>query len=376
MADIPSIGELSKAIRDFRSGLSLSLPDYLKTTKIMSRMYIGENLYEEEILIPLISMINQIYCGYVLTALQLNQYVQGNRTVRDMLEMVSTNSARHIDLDTDLTANFVNPYNLSVHQEGFGTSVLELDPKEQKLFSGRVIELDLGVPGARITETDDHDAKNPFHKDVFERDDNMRMQQIKVSVMVQLIPYLTSPLVLGELLKLNLHPSLGVRFTKAWVGEINFISDFMFEMDLIKDRRKALKEDKSGVLFDILQQQSNALSRALLRYVGVLPKNFNTANTIMIIHDRDFKEACHKASIDFSRLSDRERFFRETFMMKVLVVDPMYGKVTIYYNGLNSVGVYSFNKIMANANAGSKGSDKYDLQSIMTAVASGISPKF
>lgn len=342
----------------------------------MSRMYIGENLYEEEILIPLISMVNQIYCGSVLTALQLNQYVQGNRTVRDLLEIVSTNSDRHMGLDLDVTAEWNAPPGLSVYTEAQGAQVLELDNREQKLFSGRVIELDLGVPGGRMVEPDDDAGWNPFRTDQFERDDSIRMQQIKVSIMVQLIPYLTSPLVLGELLKLNLKPSLGARFTKAWVGEIDFLTDFAFEMDLIRDRRKALKEDKTGILFEMLQDQSNSYSRALLRYVGILPKNFNTANTIMIIHKRDFDESCHKASIDFSRLPDRERFFRETFMMQVIVIDPMYSRVNIYYNGLKTVGTYSFNKIMANASAGSKGSDKYDLQSIMTAISSGMTPKF
>ena len=38
----------------------------------MSRVYIEEKLYEEEILLPLIGLANQMYAGFVMTALHLS----------------------------------------------------------------------------------------------------------------------------------------------------------------------------------------------------------------------------------------------------------------------------------------------------------------
>ena len=360
-----SISQLSKAVRDFRTGLSHSLPDYLKTTNIMSKVYIENTLYEEDVLLPLMGMLNQLYCAYVLTALQMNQYVQSNRTVRDLLEVVATDALEYC-VESIMGGFGSNDDNTVIYKT---EDIISLDKKEQMLFSGRVVEIEMGVPGASR-----QDPSNP--NSPFQLDNKVNMQQIKISIIVQLLPYLITSDVAEETIKLNLDHSYWVRFKQAKAKEISWIWDFFMERDIINDKRKALKEDKTGLLYEMLQESSNSLSRALMSYIGILPRNHNIANSILIVNESSFRNACRNRGVDFNRDADRNRFFRESMMMFLVIVDPLHSRITMYFNGLDRVGNYNFKQIMSMVGAGTKGSDKYDLQSIMAAFGQGMVPKF
>lgn len=369
-----TIGEFSKMIRDFRTGMSISLPDYLKTTSVMSRMYIEDALYDEDILLPVIGLCNQLYAAFVLTALQLNQYVTGTRTVRNVLELVAT---ENLETAAELVlAKFGENMVMSMESAGKGGNVVDLDYKEQKLVSGRVIEINMNIPGAIEGHIDNN--LRPFAPNDEEFDDkaSSKPRQMAISMMVQLVPYLISDSVTKEYLSMNFGTSAGVRFKRMRTGEISFLMDFLFERDLINDRRKALKEDRTGLLYEMISSQTNALSRAFLRYANILPKNHNIANSLLIVDAATFKETAAKSGIDFAQKSHRDRFFKDSMMMMVITIDTFRNKINIYFNGLDTRGEYSFKMVQANAGAGAHGTDKYDLKDIMNSFSNGMTPKF
>lgn len=368
-----SIGQVSKMIRDYRTNLSVSLPDYLKTTSIMSRMYIQDGLYDEDALLPTIGLLNQLYAGFVITALQLNQYVTGTRTVRNVLELVST-EAYKATAETILNS-FGGELVMSMESKGAGANVLDLDYKEQKLVSGRVIEISMAVPGSIEGHIDNNLRPFKPHEDEYEGTPD-RPRNMTISMMVQLIPYLITENVTSEFLALNFEECQGMRYKKMRAGEIEFLADFIFERDLINNRSKALKEDRSGLLFEMISSQTNALSRALLRYANILPKNHNIANTLFLVDDDTFNAACASSGINFSNKSHRDKFFKESLMMMVVTFNRTRNKVYIYFNGLDARGEYNYKMIQSNASAGSHGSDKYDLKDIMTSLSNGMTPKF
>lgn len=367
-----TIGELSKAIRDFRLGLTVSLPAFLKSTNIMSRVYIEEKLYEEEILLPLIGLANQMYAGFVMTALQLNQYVTNSRNVRNVLELVATEDYED---STDIIHNEMHGTN--IHTED--NKVLTLEQKEQKLVSGRVIELDLHIEASangtvsNINQTIQGQKGNQTNINMIQE---KGPSVTKVLLYVQLIPYLITTSIVEQVITLHTGNTKEFRRKKAKAGEISFFWDYLFERDLITDQTKALKEDRTGMLYKMLKQSNNSLSKALLRFVNIAPENHNLANTILILDNSTFKTACSKSGVDFTHKATRDKFFKETFIMMVMIVDTNYNNVTIYFNGLDTKGDYSFKMIQANSGAGSHGSDKYDLKDIMTALSTGMSPKF
>lgn len=340
---IDSIGSLANTIRDFQSGMSVSLPAYLKSTNIMDRTYIEQSLSEEDIILPLMGMVNQMVVGFVMTALQLNTHVSNSKTVRRLLETVA--SENH-DTTEELMEK-ASCKNVKMYMEDTAKN-LSLEAKEQKLFSGRVIDIELDLGGDKKTN---------------------------VLMYVQLIPYLIDELITKQIITLNVGRDLGIRYKKMRAGEISFLWDFLLHRDLINDRQKALKKDKTGVLYDLLHKQTNSLSKALLRFVGITPKNNNLANSILIVSENTYKDVCTQTNTNFDNKSQRDKFFKESFMMMLVVVDTMFNKVKIYFNGLDSKGEYSFKMIQANAGAGSSGMDKYDLKDIMTAMSHGMSPK-
>lgn len=338
---LESIGDLSRTIRDFQTGMSVSLPSYLRSTNIMSRTYIEDCLAEEDITVPLLGMVTQMYVGFVMTALQLNQHVSRSKTIRNLLEVVAS-EAYESTMD-----KIKNAFGEKVYIED--SKVLSMEAKEQKLFSGRVIEMDLALADDKTS---------------------------KVLMYVQLIPYLITESVTKQIISLNVGKDLGIRFKKMRTGEISFFWDFLLNRDLINDKQKAMKEDRTGVVYDILVKQSNALSKALLRFVGIVPKNHNLANTVLVLTENTFRDVCVQTNTNFNNKSSRDKFFKESFVMMVCIVDTMYNHVTFYFNGLDTEGEYSFKMIQANSGSGASGTDKWDLKTIMTAMSHGMVPKF
>lgn len=343
--NIGSLVDLVKTVHGRISGHVVSLPEYTKGTNVMSRLYTEEQLSNEDIILPVISTLNQLYAGYVLTALQLNQYVTGSKTVRDILQLVATESFTDVVDIANESFGSINYDDVVTSMEA--TKIVDLEPASQRLMSGRVIELELKVG------TDE------------------KATVIKIALYVQLIPYLLKSEVVAGFIGLNFNPGLRRRFTQLKVGDIG-VRDFVFARDLVTDYRKAMKSDKSGVLSEMLEKQSNSLSKSITSLIGLAPKKHNLASSIVIIEKRNFDRACAKAGISFRNISDRQRFFKQSFTMIVVVIDTLYNTVDMYFNGIDHVGNYTYNMI----NKLTKGGDKFDLKDIMSAFGQGGAPKF
>ena len=99
----------------------------------------------------------------------------------------------------------------------------------------------------------------------------------------------------------------------------------------------------------------------------------NLASAISIISKDAFDRACKENNIDFGNIKMRNNYFNRTFTMMMVVVDTMYGKVDIYYNGVDYVGTYTFDMVNR---VGAKGKDNFNLKEVMTAFSQGMSPRF
>jgi hypothetical protein len=332
-----TIGNLVNLIRNVRTDYATSLPAHLKATNIASRLYIHDALYSEPIILHLISVLNQMYAGYIFTSLQINQYVEGANTVRQLLETVAGESYIGADLDYQ-NSNLI----MCMEQAP--------DSKGSKLLSGRVIQVELCIPGAN---------GGVAHK-------------TKVDLFVQLIPYILSTNVSVEFLKLNFAATNRKHKLKA--KEISLIADYFFHRDLINDKRRALKEDPTGLLYDMLSKSQNSLSKALMGYSGLTRVNHNTANAIMVVDKAVMNEVSMKQGIDINNASQRRSFFKSSMMMMIVVIDLDNDLVNIYFNGLENYGTYTFNMIQANSDGGTN-KDALSMVDVMTAISRGMTPK-
>ncbi len=369
-ATLSSIAEL---IRDIEDGLSVSLPQYTKRSVISSRTYIQKECASQEILGDLLKVIMNMYSGFILTAVSMNQYIDKTKTVRDIMDIVATEG---FSLPKDTISNF----NMDVALESYFNgqkmlvdtiSDLDIDatkvardererntsptsntkfleyPKEVNIPSGRIIELKFGSE---------------------KKSDGIHLT---VNLFLQLMPIFVPKEVIAAFVNMNFTPSLKKRYLQYKTGEISFFKDFLLAMDIQKDRRKSMKADRSGILSDMIKKQENSLFDTMLKYLSVYKNKQNIANTIMIVNANDFNMVCNKYNIDFNKYRDRQSFFNKSFTMMLASIDENYNKVSIYFHGLEQYGTYTFNQIMNNAKT-----EKYDLTDIMKAYSKGIAPKF
>ena len=381
-----SLDGLINAIQSANSPASLT--EFAKQSMINSRVYIEKNLATDEILTPLMQNIMSLYCGLVFTAVNLNQNICGSKTVRDISSTVSSAEAfdaRQKSNTFDSTMGLMKDYfvgsnkdkslnrpyesmkrnsdndanrtqiisdNRQIDNRNYSTkidlktnSVIDPEPKSVSLPSGRILNIPM------LT-----DGKSSFN----------------LQLLIQLFPFFIETDVAQEFINLNFTPSFWRRFTQFQAGEISFFKDFIFSCDLREKRMKALIKDKTGGLADMINKQKNAVASHwmnFLRKPGT--EKINIASTILILNKNSVDKTLNKSGIDLKSISNRRRFFDNSYCMMLVVVDQMYNEVTIYYNGIEAVSTFKYEQIKRESKK-----DSTDLVSIMKSYAQGLAPKF
>lgn len=340
---INSLKELVDWLRFWKHRTAASLTGFIGSANIVGRVYIEDNIAQEEIAPDLMSILNQFYASWIVCALGLNEMCCGGQTVRQRLELVATEG-----YNTSVTDHIL---------EGFGSNnakpmvsteaaVVKLDEATQRLVNGRLIELEFQGEGMR--------------------------DKVKANIHVQLVPHIIDTLVSEGFMSVNFVPPISARIKAMRAGEISFIKDFIFARDLIKRQSEALKKDDQGMLLEMMSRQRNQLFKWAANLIGILPETHNLSNAIVIVNKMTFDKVCRNAHVDFDNFLQRTKFFAKTYTMGVVVVDPMYGKVTMYFAGMPQVGTYSFEMVKK---VGFK-KESFDLKEIMTAFAQGAAPRF
>lgn len=363
-----SWGALVEAVQNIEDATSMSLFQYTKRAIVSSRVYIERPLANEEIITPLMLNTMNLYTGLILTAMNMNRMVTQTKRVRDAMSVVATESFQE---QPKYTEDLMKQYFFGsmpkmaaiTNQEGGNpfepmdgsptqynptndSKVIDTEPKNVNLPSGRVIQVKFGS---------DKSTGNSF----------------SVNLYLQLTPTFIPSEVASQFIGLNFAPSFRQRWMQASAGEISFIKDLIFGQDMRKRRRKAMKQDSTGSLRDMIERQENSLSNSWLKLALVQPERQNIANTILIFEKSNFEKACSAAGLRFKDYNSRQKFFNKTFAMMLHVVDPMFNKVTSYYHGLNAVSEFTFDQIKRNSRT-----ENIDLMQVMKAYAQGMAPKF
>lgn len=365
-----------------------SLTAYGHQANVMGRVYIEETIAQDDIAIPLMSILNQMYCCWIITALGIDSMCADGRTVRERLQLVSGESFTD-QLISDITDGFgVDKPKVRPSCEA---KVIEMDLESQRLVCGRLIELDFLMQtvttettnGKSVTDINETTVKsgnkegkiglNQTATGTTKQSGVTQGSLSKVYMYVQLVPYILKSEVAEQFMGLNFTPTLSQRIQQLKAGEISFIKDFIFAKDLIKKQSTALKKDNTGIVNEMLIRQRNSLFRYVADLTNFLPERHNLANAIMILDKQTFDKTCREAHIDFDNYISRNKFFLKTFSMVMCVVDPMYGTMKMYFAGIPTVGTYSYTMINK---IGSKGKDSFDLKEVMNAFSQGQAPRF
>ena len=444
---ISSLTEMTRELRKLFSRGTPSLTAYTAKSNVMSRVYLDQAVAADDICIPLLGTLNQLYCCYVMSALSLDSYVIGGRTVRDVIGSVASEG---FNLEPYQLVNAVFGESKAAVMETVAAleanGAMDLEKDSQRFIVGRMIEIRLSAGGMLTTtshatnstdnnttndkytpksqpviyeieladgskhpyiETNpttgkrqymfvDLDGKPTYDPKKAKRQMNdvrvggdqtttkstvsnttetqsEHIQEFTAYIYVQLIPRLMTTDSSRLMLDIQYVPTLSERWRKYRAGEISFWKDFVFARDLINKQHQALKNDKSGTIGQLLTKSRGKLAQYFLGLMGMRDPSHNLASAITIISKDAFDRACKENHIDFTNIRMRNNYFNRTFTMMMVVVDTMYGKVDIYYNGVDYVGTYTFDMVNR---VGAKGKDNFNLKEVMTAFSQGMSPRF
>ena len=405
-----SISDIVKLWSKIKRDGTPSLTAYTAKSNVISRVYLDQSVAADDICIPLLGTLNQLYCCYVISALNLDSYVIGGRTVRDMIGSVASES---FNLEPFQLVNAVFGESKAAVMETVAAleaasgGVMDLEKDSQRFIVGRMIEIRLAANGSLTTTTSNvkdgisvknnqkyvnvagHDINgNPVmgnipnggsldtgidHSNARTTQTSEQIQEFTAYIYVQLIPRILTTDTSRLMLDIQYVPALSERWRRYRAGEISFWKDFIFARDLIDKQHQALKNDRTGTVGQIVSKSRGKLAQYFFGLASLRTPSHNLASAISIISKDAFDRACKENNIDFGNIKMRNNYFNRTFTMMMVVVDTMYGKVDIYYNGVDYVGTYTFDMVNR---VGAKGKDNFNLKEVMTAFSQGMSPRF
>lgn len=350
---------LTSGVSNIEDRTGSSLFQYTRRTIINSRVFIDDTLRGEDILNPLMMNLMNLYAGLILTAINVDRQVTSTKTVRDSLSVVATEDYK-VEFANDLMSKYfkgcsirstmadpvvtpADPNAPAAPDDGDESkgkkkesTPADHDPQRNTETEYRTKEFmnDVPIPSGRIVQvTFDHKDYGKFN----------------VNLLIQLSPIYVPTDVSQQFIAIHFKPSISQRWLQMTAGEISFFTDFLLGNDLRRKRLDALRKDRTGILSEMIDRKENAMSNMWMKMAQVTPSRQNIANTILIYDDKNFAKACSNNGINFKNYANRQKFFNSTMSMIVVVVNPMYNRVDMYFNGMQHSSTFTFDQLKKNA---------------------------
>lgn len=160
---------------------------------------------------------------------------------------------------------------------------------------------------------------------------NKNGQSISVPISFRLLVNELRPATLIKMFgKDALEKTFTERYYKWKAGRISFFNDLILCRDLIKEKRKALMEDKDDVLTEV---QSRANKNLLAGLVTKRP-SMATSSNLYVISEATAAGIKRSSGIDITNFQQRQKLFEETYAMILAVIDRDYQRINFYHDGI------------------------------------------
>lgn len=160
--------------------------------------------------------------------------------------------------------------------------------------------------------------------------------------------------------------SMKARWHGMRSGQLKYIEDGVFCQDLIDEHRKALMRDTGFYAATLARRNKNVLSAIVSGQPSVA-----TASNIVVISKDLQKKLEGQIGGRLSDFATRERIFKNTYVMLMVVVDPEWGHVTIYHRSLERPTELTDKELKSASKAAGP-----DIAEILKAYQLGNSPSF
>lgn len=158
-------------------------------------------------------------------------------------------------------------------------------------------------------------------------------QTAKFPIQVRLITTTVPPKAMTHVLSID---SKDISLSERWhgwrSGQLKFIRDLVLCQDLVDEHREGLMKDATGIFNDTMKRRKgNKLSAIFSGEPSVA-----TASNIVIIADDTRKELERNIGGKLSNFAFREKIFKSTYTMLLVVVDPEWEGITIYHRSIST----------------------------------------
>lgn len=340
-----------------------------RQTTIFSRVFLDENVIDEIVLPHLMKSMHEWYAAQILSALSLSAFVDDKRTVQDMMSVVQTGDNEHresvlgniikrsmgIESFVDnlkstaaleaLGPNRFRPGQALPSQSKTAPEKSPLSKMEQENKDIKIERENTGLkhPNSSMQLRSISASENRIGPmgELFEvtiTNPKTGQDSQKVPVFIQMQPSVMPAHIAPRFIDMNVAPSTWQRWTQWRTGEITFWRDFIAARDLIHRQRSLIKDPEVAAAFSeflksIHKKDSYALADVTDRTCATHSQNL--ANSVVVFSEETVAQAKADSAIDLHNAKERERYFRDTYTMMIVVIDAIHQRVTIYFNGID-----------------------------------------
>lgn len=372
LSPINVVNRLSNTIRTVRSD---SLIEYTRPTRVEPIALIDHTISDLPVMRDLTMSLTRLYAAYYLQAIAISAQVNNVEVIRILDKL---NPARDpvdsfgnmLTLESKTVVSN-NPYALT----GFGLESKKPNFKfkpalEFTSIDGHEEDEMPMVSGSPSRETQKHLADLALNLStgiMLNVDITINEHTATIPVTVRLITTMTDPNVLKQMVLYSAKDkSIKARYTGYKTGELS-LKDLMFATDLIDAHRDGLLRDDSGKYADIIARKNK---NRLSGFVSANP-SVSTASNIMIISKDNLEIIEGELGSKMSNFKVRQRVFKDTYLIMMVIVDPRWEQITIYHRGIPTSTDVGFKDLK-----NQKAANGLDMTEILKSYQLGRSPTF
>lgn len=346
-------GAVKRALRVSSAIRDISPTQAVAGNIVSARCYVEESLVGKDETKKVMKGVMVMYCGQLTTLLENRQAMNQFQDVSDHMGSAMSRGAFEKYEDSFLSLEALEEKYPNQKEDGKDTDdeedttqqvhdlINELHPRpetQSTSFDGRVKEVGKGMlPVGQIIKVTSQVPKA-----------GGGFTPLSLSLLVRIDPISVSALTMEKILDYG-SPKLPKELTsvKRNVGEVKFWKDYT---NKTKEGQftKAFAEDKEQFrefIRNLKKQEGKLIAN---RADAVLSGSFakmsaNLANTILFVTEETIKKVKKELGYDFLKEDTRNKFFAKTFCMMIVVFDEYYHRVSIYMNGIDVVGHYTYN---------------------------------
>lgn len=354
----------------FRSMRSNSLIEYTKSTRVEPIGLIDHTIADLPVMKELTLSVTSLFAAYYLQAVAVSTNIN-NVEVARILEKLNPSRDPIDSFGNILALESRNPNPFAL--PGFGleskTPTVRFKPaKENNVYEHPEDELPVHST-AMTNETQKQIANLALNLStgiLLNVEIMVDENKATIPVSVRLITTLTDPMVLKQMVEYSAKDkSLKARYTGYRTGELS-LKDMMFATDLIDAHREALVKDKSGNYAEIIRRKNK---NKLSGLIGMNP-SVATASNIMIISKETADQIEGGIGGKLADYKIRQRVFKDTYLILMVIVDQRWEQVTIYHRGIQLPTQLSFRDLKSN------GQGNLDVNDMLKMYQLGRNPTF